>query len=108
MTSFSKLRIGDDRTYLLREMDRDSKCLIGLLKVGYRKLFLHDVRGIQHEMCPLAVLDFYIHESKQRNGNGRKLFDYMIQVSKLVPLKTNFKVLNNVGLSTLVAFCIAE
>lgn len=29
----------------------------------------------------LCVLDFYVHESAQRNGHGYQLFEYMLQVS---------------------------
>jgi hypothetical protein len=49
-----------------------------LLKVGEKKLFCHDNQGNNHEMSPLCVLDFYVHESQQRRGFGRKLFDYML------------------------------
>jgi len=55
--------------------------VVGLLKVGCKKLFVYDHHGTQHEMQPLCVLDFYVHESCQRRGYGRKLFEYMLQVS---------------------------
>jgi alpha-tubulin N-acetyltransferase 1 len=31
------------------------------------------------------VLDFYVHESCQRAGIGRSLFDYMLSVQRLSP-----------------------
>ena len=55
--------------------------VIGIIKVGSKKLFVYDRDGEQHEMQPLCVLDFYVHESRQRNGCGKKLFQHMLQVS---------------------------
>ena len=45
------------------------------------KLFVYNHHGNVHEMEPICVLDFYVHESRQRMGCGRKLFDYMLHVS---------------------------
>ena len=54
---------------------------MGILKVGHKKLFVYDNIKVQHELEPLCVLDFYVHESRQRMGCGRKLFDFMLSVS---------------------------
>jgi len=54
--------------------------VVGILKVGCKKLFVYDSHGIQHEMQSLCVLDFYVHESCQRRGYGWKLFEHMLQV----------------------------
>ena len=54
--------------------------VIGILKIGHKKLFVYTNHGNVHEMEPLCVLDFYVHESRQRMGCGRKLFDYMLTV----------------------------
>jgi len=54
--------------------------VIGLLKVGFKKLFVFDQYGYQHEVDPLCILDFYVHESRQRMGCGKQLFEYMLQV----------------------------
>ena len=40
-----------------------------------------DPQGVQRELEPLCVLDFYIHESRQRLGLGRRLFETMLRVS---------------------------
>ena len=53
---------------------------VGILKMGRKKLFVYDNHGKQHEMEPMCVLDFYVHESKQRMGCGKKLFEYMLKV----------------------------
>ena len=36
-------------------------------------------------MYPLCVLDFYVHESRQRSGCGKNLFEYMLQDQKTTP-----------------------
>ena len=41
---------------------------------------MQDPAGVQHEVEPLCVLDFYVHESRQRGGCGKMLFETMMQV----------------------------
>ena len=60
--------------------------VVGMLKVGRKKLFLLDPQQRTKETAPLCVLDFYIHESRQRRGYGRRLFDYMLRVGGSVAL----------------------
>lgn len=55
------------------------KCL-GLLKVGKRNLFIRNEAAQMKEIKPLCVLDFYVHESVQRNGIGKQLFERMLQL----------------------------
>ncbi len=52
---------GDNRLYL--KMDPATNKVIGLIKVGVRKLFVHRETGQIKEMSPLCVLDFYVHEN---------------------------------------------
>ncbi|XP_038954725.1 alpha-tubulin N-acetyltransferase 1 isoform X5 [Rattus norvegicus] len=59
--------------------------IIGFLKVGYKKLFVLDDREAHNEVEPLCILDFYIHESVQRHGHGRELFQYMLQKERVEP-----------------------
>ncbi|KAK7465998.1 hypothetical protein BaRGS_00037435 [Batillaria attramentaria] len=59
--------------------------IIGFLKVGRKRLFVYDRHGQQWEMNPLCVLDFYVHESRQRMGCGRRLFDFMLKSENLQP-----------------------
>ena len=54
-----------------------NKC-IGLLKIGFKKLFVRNRSGAMVEMNPLSVLDFYVHESVQRGGHGKDLFEKML------------------------------
>lgn len=42
--------------------------MLGLLKVGVKKLFIRNDAGNIKEINPLCVLDFYVHESVQRGG----------------------------------------
>jgi alpha-tubulin N-acetyltransferase 1 len=39
------------------------------------------------EMNPLSVLDFYVHESVQRGGHGKDLFEKMLQTEGVEPRK---------------------
>ena len=54
--------------------------LVGLLKIGRKKLYIFDKPGKHHELTPICVLDFYVHESMQRNGCGRILYEHMLHV----------------------------
>lgn len=39
-----------------------------------------------HEKKSFCILDFYVHESKQRSGFGKKLYDFMLYVSSCISL----------------------
>ncbi len=76
ITTAAKVRNHSEHTvYLL--VDRNA--VVGLLKVGKKNLFMLDRQGDQNEVYPLCVLDFYVHESRQRSGCGRRLFEAMLQ-----------------------------
>ena len=51
----------DQRLYF--KVDKQANAVIGLLKVGSRKLFITSESGQIREISPLCVLDFYVHES---------------------------------------------
>lgn len=69
----------------------DDRCALGFIKVGTKRLFvappaLHVTRtnhtcvqDALKEISPVCVLDFYVHESCQRSGMGRRLFDEMLR-----------------------------
>lgn len=38
-----------------------------------------------HEISPLCVLDFYVHESQQRGGYGKTIFDFMLKFENTLP-----------------------
>ena len=58
--------------------------VVGLLKVGAKHLYVYDSHGQVHERTPLCLLDFYVHESKQRSGYGKKLFEAMLEVTDAI------------------------
>ncbi|XP_065916526.1 alpha-tubulin N-acetyltransferase 1-like [Dysidea avara] len=78
VTTYSKLKTCQHTLYVLRDTESNN-ILVGILKVGKKRLFLMDARAVQHEVEPLCLLDFYVHESKQRLGCGKKLFEAMLK-----------------------------
>ena len=74
------------RLYLLCE----GRLCLGILKVGPKKLFIRGKTGQLNEIDPLCVLDFYVHESQQRNGHGRMLFDYMLAAEDVQPHRLGY------------------
>lgn len=82
ITSAVKLQHSDHRLYIMKDPSAISAlgAILGILKVGHKKLFLLDMQSVQYEVNPLCVLDFYIHESRQRTGCGKKLFEHMLKM----------------------------
>lgn len=88
ITSGDKLRMQSEHVvYLLvdRESNAGRGSVVGLLKMGKKNLFLIDRQGEQNEVYPMCVLDFYVHESRQRSGCGKRLYEYMLQDLKVQP-----------------------
>lgn len=54
--------------------------VVGILKMGWKKLYLYNKVGSRLEAMVYCLLDFYIHESRQRKGYGKFLMDYMLKV----------------------------
>ena len=67
ITTTSRFMASDNRLYFRVS----GKTAIGILKVGVKKLFIRTDMGQIKEISPLCVLDFYVHESAQRSGQGR-------------------------------------
>ncbi len=76
ITTGQKLQLSDHHLYVLS----DAGLLLGMLKLGRKKLFLVDPSDTMREYQPLCVLDFYVHESCQRQGFGRELFFFALEV----------------------------
>lgn len=74
ITTAGRLFTSDNRLYLRAEGNK----VLGLLKVGVKKLFIRNEMGSIKEISPLCVLDFYVHESVQRGGQGKALFEKML------------------------------
>ena len=58
---------------------------MGILKMQQRNLFIRSVAGAFTEIKPLCVLDFYVHESVQRSGVGKELFEKMLEHERKGP-----------------------
>ncbi|XP_028717550.1 alpha-tubulin N-acetyltransferase 1 isoform X2 [Peromyscus leucopus] len=88
ITSACRMQSNRHVVYILKDTSARSAgkgAIIGFLKVGYKKLFVLDDREAHNEVEPLCILDFYIHESVQRHGHGRELFQYMLQKERVEP-----------------------
>jgi len=88
ITSGSKMMTADGHTvYLLvdKTAAAGQGAVVGMLKVGRKKLFLLDNAGKPHEMTPMCVLDFYVTEKRQRTGCGKKLFETMLRRENVDP-----------------------
>ncbi|XP_047488712.1 alpha-tubulin N-acetyltransferase-like isoform X4 [Penaeus chinensis] len=87
ITTSDKLQSSDHFLYLMKERDDSigQTLVVGMLKIGRKKLFLLNEDQRTKECAPLSVLDFYIHESRQRRGYGRRLFDYMLREQNVRP-----------------------
>ena len=81
ITSAHKFFISNHRIFIKAEQNK----VLGFIKVGSKKLFLRDRCFNYHEVNTLCVLDFYVHESTQRRGIGKELFDYMLQFENKIP-----------------------
>uniref|UniRef100_UPI00358EC44C alpha-tubulin N-acetyltransferase 1 isoform X2 n=1 Tax=Myxine glutinosa TaxID=7769 RepID=UPI00358EC44C len=87
VTSVARLMASKHTLYILKDTsDYGGKgSVIGFLKVGRKTLFILDEKGDHKELEPLCVLDFYVHESQQRQGHGRRLFQHMLQEQRMLP-----------------------
>lgn len=64
-----------------------SGCVTGLLKVGVKNLYVFDPNGETQQALAPCVLDFYVHESRQRSGFGKLLFEAMLERENFAPRK---------------------
>lgn len=62
---------------------------------------------MQYEVNPLCVLDFYVHESRQRTGCGKRLFEHMLKVQYLEKIKSGFTLVKVKTRSELLIKCCA-
>uniref|UniRef100_A0A6B2E4U0 Alpha-tubulin N-acetyltransferase n=1 Tax=Phlebotomus kandelakii TaxID=1109342 RepID=A0A6B2E4U0_9DIPT len=85
VTTAQKLRNSDHMVYLMSEKNGKNGVVTGLLKVGVKSLYVFDGDGETHKVNAPCVLDFYIHESRQRAGLGKVLFQYMLDQENYQP-----------------------
>ncbi|XP_034839602.1 alpha-tubulin N-acetyltransferase 1-like [Maniola hyperantus] len=88
ITTSERLRNSQDHIlYLLKDGNAKGGKgeLIGLLKVGWKHLFLFDEKVKVREVEPLCILDFFVLPDRQRHGYGKYLFDYMLNDLEVTP-----------------------
>ncbi|XP_077335091.1 alpha-tubulin N-acetyltransferase 1 [Lithobates pipiens] len=88
ITSASRMQTNQHQLYILKDCTAKTAgrgVVIGFLKVGYKKLFVLDHKGSHIEVEPLCILDFYIHESLQRHGFGKEVFNFMLRTEQVEP-----------------------
>ena len=54
--------------------------MIGYVKVARKKLLIMNSQGQQQQYEPLCLLDFFIDPPYQRQGQGQKLLNYVLNV----------------------------
>eukprot|EP00283_Hemiselmis_rufescens_P021096 CAMPEP_0173441392 /NCGR_PEP_ID=MMETSP1357-20121228/23935_1 /TAXON_ID=77926 /ORGANISM="Hemiselmis rufescens, Strain PCC563" /LENGTH=263 /DNA_ID=CAMNT_0014406971 /DNA_START=25 /DNA_END=812 /DNA_ORIENTATION=+ len=82
ITTVKRMMHTDQRLYVAR----GDRHVHGILKVGRKKLFIRQSgSGKMAEIDPLCVLDFYVHESVQRGGIGKQLFEHMLSREAVQP-----------------------
>lgn len=84
ITTAQKFFASNQTLYIMKDGGCNSGkgAAIGIIKVGHKVLFLADTSGVLHEVEPLCVLDFYVHESRQRTGCGKRLFETMLEAEQ--------------------------
>ncbi|XP_023289651.1 alpha-tubulin N-acetyltransferase [Orussus abietinus] len=89
ITSAHKLRDTDHIVYLLVDSEGNNGhgCVVGMLKTGSKNLFMFDEREVHYQLRPRCVLDFYVHESRQRMGCGNVLYQHMLTEENIRPVK---------------------
>ncbi|KAG2434622.1 hypothetical protein HXX76_007517 [Chlamydomonas incerta] len=78
ITDIYRLRSTDQRLYLYMYRESRKTVVLGGLKVGSKRLFVRTGTADLREIEPICVLDFYVHESCQRQGVGKALFEHFL------------------------------
>ncbi|XP_025198677.1 alpha-tubulin N-acetyltransferase 1-like isoform X2 [Melanaphis sacchari] len=80
ITSANRLINSDHVIYMMTEHNKPEHfAVVGFLKMGWKKLFLYDKQASRSEAKVYCLLDFYIHERRQRKGYGIRLMECMLQ-----------------------------
>lgn len=85
LTTYTKTVAGCDNQKLYVKTEKNK--VLGFLKTGTKKLFITNDLGQMKEIDPVCVLDFYVHETVQRRGIGKELFEMMLTYQKINPAK---------------------
>ncbi|KAJ8916882.1 hypothetical protein NQ315_013350 [Exocentrus adspersus] len=89
ITTADRLRNSEQKLYLLIDQTANNGkgAVTGMLKTGKKGLYVFDRDGQHYQVTPPCVLDFYIHESRQRTGLGKQLFEHMLQKEEIEPVQ---------------------
>ncbi|CAH0546557.1 unnamed protein product [Brassicogethes aeneus] len=89
ITTADRLRNSEHKLFLLIDPDHNNGkgAISGMLKVGKKTLYLFDREGNHFQVTPLCILDFYVHESRQRLGLGKILYENMLEEEQIEPVK---------------------
>jgi len=81
LTTFERLVEGDDdqKLYILWQRGESKPMVFGYAKVTRKQLYLRDREDQQFIHSPLCVMEFYVLESAQRQGQGLQLFKYILE-----------------------------
>ncbi|VVC37665.1 Gcn5-related N-acetyltransferase (GNAT) domain, ATAT-type [Cinara cedri] len=80
ITSADELVNSDHNLYVMTQNNMPEHfTVIGILKMGWKNLYLYDTTGLRSESMVYCLMDFYIHNPKQRKGYGKRLLEYMLQ-----------------------------
>ncbi len=80
-------------------MKARGNCVIGFLRVGPRYLLLSDSNGKSIEKSIFCLIDFYIHASMQKKGEGKAIFDKMLKFLNIQPYQIAYDTPNSKFLS---------
>nr|XP_023025273.1 mediator of RNA polymerase II transcription subunit 15-like [Leptinotarsa decemlineata] len=89
ITTAERLRNSEHKLYFLIDQNANNGkgAVTGMLKTGSKGLYVFDRDGQHYQVSPPCVLDFYIHESRQRTGLGKKLFEHMLENEQITPVQ---------------------
>ncbi|VVC37667.1 Hypothetical protein CINCED_3A009252 [Cinara cedri] len=80
ITSANKLVNSNHIIYMMTEHNTPGHfTVIGILKMGWKKLYFYDKMGLRSDAMVYCLLDFYVHESRQHKSYGKSLIDFMLQ-----------------------------
>ncbi|XP_056634865.1 alpha-tubulin N-acetyltransferase-like isoform X2 [Diorhabda sublineata] len=89
ITTADRLRNSEHKLYFLIDPNANGSkgAVTGMLKTGNKSLYVFDRDGVHYQVSPPCLLDFYVHETKQRNGLGKQLFEYMLRKENIEPVQ---------------------
>ena len=81
ITSLDKLLASSPAEEVVVVVALDAKSVpCGYLKYGFKSLYLHKKGGQLTQCRPVCLLDFYVDETRQRQGIGKLLFSRFLEM----------------------------